>query len=89
LSFSPGQTTKTVSVQVRNDTIVEANETFFVNLSSVSGAVISDSQGIGTILDDDGTGANRFFSGGSPDSLSASDWLDVLEGRNRRRGLRR
>jgi chitinase len=89
LSFSPGQTTKTVSVKVRNDTTVEANETFFVNLSSALGAVISDSQGIGTILDDDGTGANRFFSGGSPDSLSASDWLDVLEDRNRRRGLRR
>ena len=89
LSFSPGQTTKTVLVKVRNDTTVEANETFFVNLSSPLGAVISDSQGLGTILDDDGTGANRFFSGGSPDSLSASDWLDVLEDRNRRRGLRR
>jgi subtilisin family serine protease len=89
LSFSPGQTTRTFSVNVRNDTTVEANETFFVNLSSALGAVISDSQGIGTILDDDGTGANRFFSGGSPDSLSASDWLDVLEDRNRRRGLRR
>ena len=89
LSFSPGQTTKTVLVKVRNDTTVEANETFFVNLSSPLGVVISDSQGLGTILDDDGTGANRFFSGGSPDSLSASDWLDVLEDRNRRRGLRR
>ena len=89
LSFSPGQTTKTVSVRVRNDTIVEANETFFVNLSSPLGAVITDSRGIGTILDDDGSGSNRFFLGGSPDSLSASDWLDVLEERNRRRGLRR
>lgn len=89
LSFSPGQTSKTVSVKVRNDTTVEANETFFVNLSSPVGAVISDSQGLGTILDDDGTGANRFFSGGSPDSLSASDWLDLLGDRNRRRGLRR
>ncbi len=32
---------------------MEANETFFVNLSSASGATLFDSQGKGTILDDD------------------------------------
>ena len=96
LSFAPGVVSQTVSVTVRNDTTVEPNETFFVNLSSASGATIADSQGIGTILNDDGAGGaggaggpNRFFAGGSPDSLSANDWMDLLEGFGRRRGQRR
>ena len=89
LIFNPGETSKTISVTVRNDTVVESNETFFVNLSSASGATISDSRGLGTILDNDGVGANRFFGGGSPDLLSAADWSDLLEGLQRRRGSRR
>jgi len=96
LSFAPGVVSQTVSVTVRNDTTVEPNETFFVNLSSATGATIADSQGIGTILDDDGAGGaggaggpNRFLAGGSPDSLSANDWMDLLDGFGRRRGQRR
>ncbi len=53
LTFTPGQTSKTVSVTIRNDTRRESTEYFYVNLSSPSGATISDSQGVGTILDDD------------------------------------
>ena len=45
LTFSPGQTTKTVTVQVRGDTVKEANETFFVNLSAPTNATFSDSLG--------------------------------------------
>jgi hypothetical protein len=33
---------------------VEPNETFFVNLSSPTNATISDGQGVGTIVNDDG-----------------------------------
>lgn len=54
LTFSPGQTTKTVTVTLRNDSTVEPNEVFFVNLSSPTGATIADPQGLGTILNDDG-----------------------------------
>jgi hypothetical protein len=54
LSFDPGQTAKTFSVAVKGDITDEDNETFFVNLSSPSNASIADSQGIGTITDDDG-----------------------------------
>jgi hypothetical protein len=43
-----------ISVLVNGDTQVEPNETFFVNLSNPANATISKSQGIGTILDDDG-----------------------------------
>ncbi len=53
LTFNPGETSKTVTVQVNGDTLPESNETFFVNLSNASNATISDSQGLGTINNDD------------------------------------
>ena len=50
LSFAAGQTTQTVTVPVAGDTASEADENFFVNLSSATGgATIGDSQGVGTI----------------------------------------
>lgn len=52
LSFSPGETTKTVSVAVVGDTAVEPQENFFVNLSN-AGVALGDGQGVGTINDDD------------------------------------
>lgn len=55
LTFLPGQTVKSVSVPVTGDLAVEGNESFFVNLGSPSNATISDSQGLGTILNDDAT----------------------------------
>ena len=39
---------------MKGDTVVEANETFYVNLSSATNATIADNQGIGTIVNDDG-----------------------------------
>lgn len=54
LTFNPGETSKTVSVAIRNDSLVEPDETFFVNLSRASGATIAVGRGVGTILDDDG-----------------------------------
>ena len=53
LSFTAGQTSKTISVTVNGDTTVEPNETFLVNLSSPSGATLADAQGQGTITNDD------------------------------------
>ncbi|MEM9923203.1 MAG: Calx-beta domain-containing protein [Cyanobacteria bacterium P01_D01_bin.50] len=55
LTFNPGETSKTINVPVIGDTVDESNETFFVNLSNPINASISDSQGTGTIIDDDGT----------------------------------
>lgn len=54
LTFSPGQTSKTVAVKVVGDAAVEPNETFLVKLASPSGATLADAQGLGTILNDDG-----------------------------------
>jgi subtilisin family serine protease len=58
-----GNTRATISVAIRGDTTVEANETFFVNITSVSGTNILDGQGVGTILNDDGTAGNGIFLG--------------------------
>lgn len=53
LNFAAGETTKTVTVKVVADKILEPVENFFVNLSKADGAVIGDGQGIGTITNDD------------------------------------
>jgi hypothetical protein len=53
LTFAPGETSKTITIAVKGDQSVEANETFFVNLSGASNADIGDGQGLGTILNDD------------------------------------
>ena len=53
LTFTPGQTTQTISVPVIGETVPEANETFFVNLSGATNATIADNQGLGTITNDD------------------------------------
>jgi hypothetical protein len=54
LTFTAGQTSKTVTVLVNGDTNGEPNETFFVNLSSpTGGATVGDNQGVGTIVNDD------------------------------------
>jgi len=53
LTFTTGQTSKQAGVTINGDTTTEPNETFFVNLSAPTGATITDSQGVGTILNDD------------------------------------
>ena len=53
LTFTPGQGTKTISVPVVGDVLDEIDETFVVNLSGPTNATIADTQGVGTITDDD------------------------------------
>jgi cysteine-rich repeat protein len=51
--ISPGSTSKTFTVTIKGDMAYEGNETFTVNVSNVVGAIVSDGQAIGTIIDDD------------------------------------
>ncbi|MEZ6093994.1 MAG: S8 family serine peptidase [Pirellulaceae bacterium] len=53
LTISAGSTIGYIDVYVYGDRTVEANETFFVNLSSATNATIADNQGVGTIVNDD------------------------------------
>jgi hypothetical protein len=62
LTFAPGETGKTVNVSVNGDSVVEPDETFFVNLSNATNAAITDFRGVGTILNDDGLNGVISFS---------------------------
>ncbi|PYS46814.1 MAG: hypothetical protein DMF68_17885, partial [Acidobacteria bacterium] len=68
LTFNPGDTQKTVTVQVNGDTLNEPDETFFVTLTNPVNSTITRAQATGTIKNDDG-----------PPSLSIND-VTQLEG---------
>lgn len=48
-----GNTTYTFDVTVNGDTTAEPNETFFVNITNITGANANDAQGLGTITNED------------------------------------
>ena len=68
LVFNPGDTTKTVVVQVTSDLRDELDETFNVTLTNPLNASIADPAGLGTIIDDD-----------APPTVSVND-VAVAEG---------
>jgi hypothetical protein len=54
LTFAPGETTKTITIEVKGDSKKEANETFYLDLFGLSSnALFTKNRGIGTILNDD------------------------------------
>ena len=53
LTFEPGDTRKTVTVPVLDDSDVEGNETFKVRLSDARNATLGDQEATGTIRDDE------------------------------------
>ncbi|MYG53919.1 MAG: hypothetical protein F4204_16670 [Rhodospirillaceae bacterium] len=53
LSFAAGETEKTVSVPILDDAHDEGEETFALNLSNPSGAIIADGEATGTIANSD------------------------------------
>jgi hypothetical protein len=54
LTFAPGETTKTITIEVKGDTKREADEFFYLDLFGLSSsALFTKSRGTGTILDDD------------------------------------
>lgn len=85
LHFAAGETSKTITLTVLNDTPgrYEGSETFYVNLSNPTGVSITDAQGVGTIKDD-GTGdANNGGSGSGVDDdrpLAVNDVFSLTLG---------
>ena len=54
LTFAPGETTKTITIEVKGDSKKEADETFYLDLfGNSSNSLFTKSRGIGTILNDD------------------------------------
>ena len=67
LTFTNGQTRKTVLIPVTNDNLSEPNETFRFNLSNPTGGASLDSSDTSTITivdDDDGSFINEVFASG-------------------------
>jgi chitinase len=54
LTFAPGQTTKTITIEIKGDSKREAHETFYLDLSNnSSNSLFTKSRGLGTIRNDD------------------------------------
>ena len=53
LTFNPGETSKTVSVTINGDTVVEPDETFTLTLSAPQHATLTKASATGTIQNDD------------------------------------
>ena len=54
LTFAPGETTKTITIEVKGDSKREANETFYLELFGLSSnGLFTKSRGVGTIMNDD------------------------------------
>lgn len=70
LTFTAGQTQKTISIVTIDDPVVENDETFSVVLSNANGATITTAEGTGTITDNDV----------APPSISIADAQAVSEG---------
>ena len=89
-TIAAGNSSATFTVVVAGDTLDEPNETFFANVSNVSGASVADAQGRGTIVNDDtqptlsinDVSVNEGNSGSTPVtftvSLSAASGQTVL-----------
>ncbi|MFN2576855.1 MAG: Calx-beta domain-containing protein [Pyrinomonadaceae bacterium] len=81
LTFLPGETIKTVGVTVSGDSKIEPDETFFVNLSGAANALISDSQGTGTVTNDDGANVviSQIYGAGSNSGATYNaDYVELL-----------
>jgi CSLREA domain-containing protein len=78
LTFDPGQTARTVNVTVNGDASFEADETFFLNLQpAASNATIADSQGVGTINNDDAEGGRIAFTSATFNTTEGSGSVNV------------
>jgi Ca2+-binding RTX toxin-like protein len=91
LTFNPGNTTQTITVQVNGDATAELNETFTVSLGTPTNATLTTaSQSTATILNDDtdsggvpqiGTGGDDTLNGGGgDDTLLGKAGNDLLSG---------
>jgi Ca2+-binding RTX toxin-like protein len=82
ITFAPGVTTQTISVNTINDSINEPTETFTVTLSNPISLTIVNNTAIGTILDNDPATIGNGISNGNDTIFgqSGNDRIDALGG---------
>src|SRR5262249_41124728 len=76
------QSSYTFDVNVNGDTLVEPNETFFVNITNASSnAAINDGQGLGTITNDDTpllVISQVYGGGGNASATYTNDFIEIF-----------
>jgi hypothetical protein len=83
-TIAAGQQTYTFAVTVNGDTKAEVDESFFVNVTNVSGATISDGQGLGTITNDDVAAtplvviSQVYGGGGNASAPYRNDFIEIF-----------
>ena len=75
LTFNPGEQTKTVSVSLSNDDVLQNNETFFLSLSNASNDNIEDGLAVSKP-----TIENEISGTDSDDAIDGSFFRDSIEG---------
>ncbi len=90
LNFGPGGGVQTVTVTVSSDYSFESNESFFLQLTSATGAAIAGGSGVATITNDDtaplgdtvlgGTGNDTLIGGPSDDFMNGGEGNDLIFG---------
>lgn len=74
VTFGPGETTRTLTVNVRGDMLPESAETFTLTLTNATGASLTTRAAIGTIINDD------LIGNGEPDTLLGTRQAEFLDG---------
>ncbi len=80
-TINAGNTSYTFDVTVNGDTLVESNETFFVNLNNVVNASVADGQGQGTIENDDTANlviSQVYAGGGNSGAQFTNDFVELF-----------
>jgi Ca2+-binding RTX toxin-like protein len=79
LTFEPGQTVKSVTVNIIDDVIAEGAERFFLTLSNATNAAIAKGVGVATIAANDGAAvAGPVISVADMISGEGDGWIDVV-----------
>ena len=75
LNFAAGESSKTVTIDITDDSIFENSESFTVRLSGPTNATIADDIGVGTIIDN-GTGSDDDRPSLSVNNVSVTEGTD-------------
>jgi Ca2+-binding RTX toxin-like protein len=87
LTFSPGETKKTINIPLINDFQFESNESVILNLSNSLNGDILNARVIGTIIDNNNTSGGPTSGNDIINGVAGRDAIDGLDGDDSLNGL--